>query len=130
MYFAMLKQLRHDHTQLLDISPKYSYGLMEEERLQILSSITEVQKTVIRRNFIQNTLREVFRDGMTENLLMQFVELHAPEGVAEISTKHREVYDKRHTQITEKIEALQAEQVQTTEKVADQLASENNRFAD
>lgn len=131
MYFAMLKQLRHDHIELLGISPKHCYGLTDEERLQILSNLTELQKTVIRRDFIQNTLREAFRGGITEDLLMQFAEQHAPEGVAEIKVKHQEVYDKRHARITEKIEAIQAEQVQAEpEETTEQPAESDNPFAD
>ena len=131
MYFAMLKQLRHDHIELLGISPQYSYGLTDTERMQVLSNLTEEQKTVIRRDFIQNTLREAFRNGITEGLLMEFANQHAPEGVTEIKAKHAEVYDKRHARITEKIEAIQAEQVQTEpETVAEQPAQEDNPFAD
>lgn len=118
MYFAMLKQLRHDHAELLlGVSPRHSYGLTDEERMKILSNLTEVQKTVIRRDFIQNILREAFRDGITEDFLMKFAEQHAPEGVAEIKAKHQEVYDKRHTRIAEKIKAIQTEQAESTTEV-------------
>lgn len=57
--------------------------------MQVLSNLTEEQKTVIRRDFIQNTLREAFRNGITEGLLMEFANQHAPEGVTEIKAKQR-----------------------------------------
>lgn len=124
MYYAMLKHIRHDHINLLGITPKHGYLLTDEERMQILSNLTETDKTIIRRDFIMDTLKEAFRDETTANLLMEFAEQHAPEELATIKAKHAEVYDKRHTRISEKIAAIQAEQAEEPTSIKDE-PSEN-----
>ncbi|NCC08928.1 MAG: ParB/RepB/Spo0J family partition protein [Bacteroidia bacterium] len=106
--FAMLKQLRNEHFGLMGIEES-KYYLRDKERLQIVMNLTEIQKIIIRRDFIQNTLKDAFRDDATSELLLAFAEQHAPDALAEIKNKYNEVYERRHQRITEKIDAINAQ---------------------
>lgn len=107
-YFAMLKQLRSEHFELMGIEQGGKYYLSDKERLQIAMNLTETQKTIIRRDFIFNTFKDAYRDDVTAELLLAFAEQHASDRLVEIKSKHNEVYEKRHQRITEKIDAINA----------------------
>jgi len=108
-YFAMLKQLRSEYFGLMGIDQESKYYLSDKERLQIVMNLTEIQKTIISRDFILNTLKDAFRDDATSEFLLAFAEQHAPDALAEIKNKHNEVYEKRHLRIIEKIDAINAQ---------------------
>lgn len=107
-YFAMLKYLRRESYEKVGVvteNGRYHF-LTDEDRMQIVNNLTEQAKDIIRRDFILNTLKEAFRDGVTAELLMEFAKQHAPDKLNEISEKHQAVYDKRHIRIMEKITAI------------------------
>ena len=108
-YFAMLKQLRSEHFGLMGVKQENKYYLSDKERLQIVMNLTEIQKTIISRDFILNTLKDAFRDDATSEFLLAFAEQHAPDALAGIKNKHNEVYEKRHLRIIEKIDAINAQ---------------------
>ena len=69
-------------------------------------NLTEIQKIIIRRDFIFNTFKDTYRDDVTAKLLLAFAEQHASDRLVEIKSKHNEVYEKRHQRIMEKINAI------------------------
>ncbi|MEG1523276.1 MAG: hypothetical protein RR455_12560 [Bacteroidales bacterium] len=107
-YFAMLSFTRQEHFATLGITEK-RYHLFEDDKIQINNNLTEEMKNIIRRDFIIAHLKGAFRTGVTEDLLLEFTEQHIPDGLAEIRAKHQEVYDKRHARITDKIDAIHAQ---------------------
>lgn len=139
-YYAMLSTLRFENFEKvgIDTTDKSKYHhLQGDEKLQVISNLTEQTKSIIRRDFILNTLKEAFRDDATSELLLEFAEQHAPEDLAKIQSTHREVYDKRHTRITEKIEAIEAQERASSEQstvmkesLVEQTCIETNPFAD
>lgn len=116
-YFAMLSFTKQEHFSTLGITEK-RYHLYEDDKLQIINNLTDEAKNIIRRDFIIAHLKGAFRTGVTEDLLLEFAEQHIPDGLVEIKAKHHEVYDKRHARITEKIEAIHAQNM--AEETADE----------
>lgn len=108
-YFGMLSFIKQEHFVELGIFEK-RYHLCDDDKLQIINNLTDEMKNTIRRDFIVAHLKDAFREGATEDLLLEFTHQHLPEQLAEIKTKHNEVYDKRHERIVEKIEAIQAQE--------------------
>lgn len=113
-YFGMLSFIKQEHFVELGIFEK-RYHLCDDDKLQIINNLTDEMKNTIRRDFIVAHLKDAFREGATEDLLLEFTRQHLPEQLAEIKTKHNEVYDKRHERIVEKIEAIQAQEVTEAE---------------
>ena len=107
-YFAMLSFTRQEHFVALGITEK-RYHLCDDDKLQIINNMTDEMKDTIRRDFIIAHLKGAFRTGVTEDLLLEFAEQHIPDELAEIKAKHQEMYDKRHARITEKLEAIHAQ---------------------
>jgi len=77
--------------------------------MQIINNLSNEMKDTICRDFIIAHLKGAFRTGVTEDLLLEFAEQHIHDELAEIKAKHKEVYDKRHARITEKLEAIHAQ---------------------
>jgi ParB family chromosome partitioning protein len=80
--------------------------LSDEEKIQIINSLTEEQKTVIRRDFLVKHLSDAFGVSKKSYLMLEFARLHFPEALAETENRYNEVYAKRHERITERLEAL------------------------
>ena len=102
-YFAMLKKLRVEHFNLMGVIIEGKYFLSDDDKVRIINNLTEDVKNVIRREFILSTFKDAFRDDLTAELLKEYAQQHSPEKLAEIESKHIEVYEKRHLRITEKI---------------------------
>ena len=102
----MLKEVRKEHFNLLDVRIDGTYFLSDDDKVRIINNLTEEVKNVIRREFILSTFKDAFRDDLTAELLKEYAQKHAPEELAKIEQKHIEVYEKRHLRITEKIGAI------------------------
>ena len=105
-YFSMLKDIRREHFNLMDVVIEGAFYLSSDDKVRIINNLTEDVKNVIRREFIQSTFRDAFKGNLTADLLKEYAEQHTPEELAEIEQKHNEVYEKRHLHITEKIGAI------------------------
>lgn len=106
----MLSFIKQEHFVELGIFEK-RYHLCDDDKLQIINNLTDEMKNTIRRDFIVAHLKDAFREGATEDLLLEFTRQHLPEQLAEIETRHNEVYDKRYEKIAGKIEVIQAQEM-------------------
>ena len=104
MYYIMLSSLRKDNYQKIGFKSPY---FSNEEKIEAVSSLTEEQKNIIRRDFIVRYLPENSSDRQQSNLLIEFANLHFPDVVSQIKEQYNEVYKKRHIRIEERIRELQ-----------------------
>ena len=58
MYFFMLSELRRSHYPAVGLKENDYYGLTDEKKLKIAKSLTEGQKTVIRRDYLYSHLTD------------------------------------------------------------------------
>jgi ParB family chromosome partitioning protein len=102
----MLEDVKREHfTQLLG-SPTENWHLNDEQKFQIINSLTEEQKTLISRDFLIKHLSNTFGVSKKSYLMLEFARLHFPEALAETENKYNAVYQKRHERITEQLDAL------------------------
>ncbi|MFR9611323.1 MAG: ParB/RepB/Spo0J family partition protein [Rikenellaceae bacterium] len=105
IYFAQAKQLRQENFAKVGIDPDKHY-LTDCDRWDLVQRLTDEIKTIIKRDFIVNTLRDAQRANYTAVMLYGYAEQHANDRFNEIQESHNEVYNKRHARIEEKIERL------------------------
>ena len=125
VYFAMLAQLQRRHFPLFGIKDQ-PFALDEKQRMKIVAKLTDVQKTVIKRDFISHFLCENGHgDNNASKLLRDFANMHFPDQYGLVKATHEEEYQKRHERLEERIKemkkaekkaAREAEKQQTTEK--------------
>ena len=121
MYFFMLSKLRRSHYKAIGLKENDYYGLTDEKKLQIASTLTEEQKTVIRRDYLYSHLTERTNTvaDTKGGLLLAFAKQHLPKKTAEIEATHAEDYGKKNTRLDERIAGLKkAEQPAKAEKTA------------
>jgi ParB family chromosome partitioning protein len=106
LYFAMLDDLNSEHFTLFLKKPQNKWHLTDEDKITVINSLTEEQKTVIRRVYLVKYLSDTFGLAKKSYLMLEFARLHFPEVLAETETRHNTVYQKRHERITERLEAL------------------------
>lgn len=58
VYFFMLSKLRRSHYKAIGLKGNDYYGLTDEQKLKIASTLAEEQKTVIRRDYLYSHLTE------------------------------------------------------------------------
>lgn len=109
MFFFMLTdKLEQKHFKLFGI--KDAHYLKEEDKMKIISSLTEKRKTVLMRDFMRDYF-ESHANGkyLVSKLYMEFAAEHFPEEHAVIRAKYEEVYNKRSGRIEEKLSVLERE---------------------
>ncbi|MDR1090065.1 MAG: ParB/RepB/Spo0J family partition protein [Prevotella sp.] len=108
MYFFMLSKLRRSHYKAIGLKENDYYGLTDEKKLQIASTLTEEQKTVIRRDYLYSHLtdRTATVADTKGGLLLAFAKQHVPKKTAEIEATHAEDYGKKNTRLDERIAGL------------------------
>jgi ParB family chromosome partitioning protein len=106
LYFVMLSDLKKEHVSLFSKDPD-KWHLTEEEKISAINSLTEEQRTIIRRDYLVKHLSDTIGTAKKSFLMLEFARLHFPEQLAETENKYNEVYTKRHERIVEKMEALQ-----------------------
>lgn len=116
LYYSMLPKLRAETRKVLGIESRW--GLTGEETLTILKNLTDEIKILITRDFIIANLMEANGVSLKSKFMLDFVRQHRPEEVAEVETKHNDVYKKRHDRIEERITAIE-NQEQTQEQEQD-----------
>ncbi|MFI3303992.1 MAG: ParB/RepB/Spo0J family partition protein [Rikenellaceae bacterium] len=107
-YFCMAKSLRSENFAKVGIDPEKHY-LTDCDRWHLVQSLTEEQKTIIKRDFIVSNFSDAARGNYTAVMLMDYAKQHTPDKFEEIQATHNEVYEKRHTRIEEKIAAIEKE---------------------
>ena len=116
MYYFMMMHLRKYRAKLFGVSMQ-GYGSIEaEKRLKIVQSLTEEQKTAIRRDFLYRHLKDASAHYTDGDLLMDFAKMHMPDKTAKIEADHKAVYDKKNARLDERIAGLKAEAKKAAKK--------------
>lgn len=109
MYFFMLSKLRRHNYKVVGLKENDYYGyLTDEKKLKIASSLTEEQKTVVRRDYLYSHLTDGTRTVGDEKggMLLAFSKQHLPEKTEEIVSTHKEDYSKKNARLDERITGL------------------------
>lgn len=121
MYFFMLSKLRRCHYPAVGLKENDYYGLTDEKKLKIAKSLTEQQKTVIRRDYLYSHLTDRTNTVADEKggMLLAFSRQHLPEKTAGIVTAQAAEYGKKNARLDERIAGLKkAEKKAKTEAKA------------
>ncbi|MDU1892121.1 MAG: ParB/RepB/Spo0J family partition protein [Dysgonomonas sp.] len=108
MYFFMLSKLRRSHYPAVGLKENDYYGLTDEKKLKIAKSLTEEQKTVIRRDYLYSHLTDRTNTvaDIKGGMLQAFASQHLPEKTAGIITAQAEEYGKKNARLDERIAGL------------------------
>jgi ParB family chromosome partitioning protein len=105
LYFILFAFLRKDNHGKFGI--KDGQAISEEEKLNLMTSLSGEQENALRRDFIIYALSQTSGDGLKSQLLLEFATLHFPDRVAKIKQQCNEVYRKKHERIEARIRELQ-----------------------
>lgn len=106
MYFIMLTKLQRKHYPLCGIKDQ-PIRLDEEQRMKIVAKLTDAQKAVIKRDFINHFLCEdAYGDNSASKLLRDFANMHFPDQYGLAKATHEEEYQKRHERLDERIKEM------------------------
>lgn len=106
MYFIMLTRLQRKHYPLCGIKDQ-PVPLDEKQRMKIVAKLTDGQKTVIKRDFINHFLCEnAYGDNSASKLLRDFANMHFPDQYGLAKATHEEEYQKRHERLDERIKEM------------------------
>lgn len=114
LYYILLDKLQDKHYKLFGINEKYY--LESKTKVKIVGKLTEEQKTLIKRDFINSYLREYSHDQHTSKLLLDFAKMHYPDKFNFISATHDEEYQQRHLRLMERIEVIKVRQKASEQK--------------
>jgi ParB family chromosome partitioning protein len=110
MYFFMLTKLRRHNYKAVGLKENDYYGyLTDDKKLKIASSLTEEQKTVVRRDYLYSHLTDGTRTVGNEKggMLLAFSKQHLPEKTEEIVSVQKEEYGKKNARLDERIAELE-----------------------
>lgn len=106
MYFIMLTKLQRKHYPLCGIKDQ-PIRLDEKQRMKIVAKLTDAQKTVIKRDFINHFLCEdAYGDNSASKLLRDLANMHFPDQYGLAKATHEEEYQKRHERLDERIKEM------------------------
>lgn len=106
LYFIMLTKLQRRHYPLCGIKDQ-PMPLDEKQRMKIVAKLTDAQKTVIKRDFINHFLCEdAYGDNSASKLLRDFANMHFPDQYGLAKATHEEEYQKRHERLDERIKEM------------------------
>ena len=108
MYFFMLSKLRRNHYKAVGLKENDYYGMTDEKKQKIVASLTEEQKTVIRRDYLYSHLtdRTTTTADTKGGMLQAFARQHLPEQTAKAEATHKEDYGKKNARLDERIDGL------------------------
>lgn len=116
MYFFLLSKLRRSHYKAVGLKENDYYGyLTDEKRFEIASTLSEEQKTVIRRDYLYShmTDRTATVADTKGGLLLALAKQHLPKKTAEIEAAHAEDCGKKNARLDERIAGLKKAEKQT-----------------
>ena len=106
LYFIILTWLQRKHYPLCGIKDQ-PMPLDEKQRMKIVAKLTDVQRTVIKRDFINHFLCEnAYGDNSASKLLRDFANMHFPDQYGLAKATHEEEYLKRHERLGERIKEM------------------------
>lgn len=124
MYFIMLTKLQRKHYPLCGIKDQ-PIRLDEKQRMKIVAKLTDAQKTVIKRDFINHFLCEdAYGDNSASKLLRDFANMHFPDQYGLAKATHEEEYQKRHERLDERIKEIKKAEKAATKEAEQQPATE------
>ena len=124
VYFAMLAQLQRRHFPLFGIKDQ-PFALDEKQRMKIVAKLTDAQKTVIKRDFINHFLCENGHgDNNASKLLRDFANMHFPDQYGLVKATHEEEYQKRHERLEERIKEMKKAEKKAAKEAEKQQAAE------
>lgn len=101
----MLDKLRRNHYKAVGLKENDYYGSMSDEKKQkFIATLTEEQKTVIRRDYLYSHLTER-TTTVSDNkggMLLAFSTQHLPEKTAGIVAGYKDEYGKKNTRLDER----------------------------
>ncbi len=106
MYFFLLSKLRRSHYKAVGLKENDYYGyLTDEKRFEIASTLSEEQKTVIRRDYLYShmTDRTATFSDTKGGLLLALAKQHLLKKTAEIEATHAEDYGRKNARLDERI---------------------------
>ncbi|MDL2255596.1 ParB/RepB/Spo0J family partition protein [Parabacteroides sp. OttesenSCG-928-K15] len=109
MYFFMLTKLRRHNYKAVGLKENDYYGyLTDEKKMKIVKSLTEEQKTIVRRDYLYSHLTDGTRTVGNEigGMLLAFSRQHLPEKTEEIVNVQKEEYGKKNARLDERIAGL------------------------
>ena len=116
LYFIMLTKLQRKHYPLCGIKDQ-PIQLDEKQRMKIVAKLTDAQKTVIKRDFINYFLCEdAYGDNSASKLLRDFANMHFPDQYGLAKATHEEEYQKRHERLDERIKEMKKAEKAATPK--------------
>ena len=102
LYFIILTWLQRKHYPLCGIKDQ-PMPLDEKQRMKIVAKLTDVQRTVIKRDFINHFLCEnAYGDNSASKLLRDFANMYFPDQYGLAKATHEEEYQKRHERLGER----------------------------
>ncbi|HAZ50173.1 MAG TPA: chromosome partitioning protein ParB [Bacteroides sp.] len=120
MYFIMLTRLQRKHYPLCGIKDQL-IRLDEKQRMKIVAKLTDVQRTVIKRDFIRHFLCEdAYGDNSASKLLRDFANMHFPDQYGLAKATHEEEYQKRHERLDERIKEMRKAEKAATKEAGQQ----------
>ena len=120
LYFFLFKSLRRTHYKAAGLKEDDYYRLSDEKLLLHVATLTEEQKTVIRRDYLYSHLTS----GTTTvadtkgGMLLSFAKLHLPELTAHTEAAHNEAYGKKNERLDERIKALKEQEKKAKKEAA------------
>ena len=106
LYFIILTWLQRKHYPLCGIKDQ-PMPLDEKQRMKIVAKLTDVQRTVIKRDFINHFLCEnAYGNNSASKLLRDFANMHFPDQYGLAKATHEEEYQKRHERLGERIKEM------------------------
>ena len=107
MNFVMLPCLKAKHYEFFGIPEGQT--ITEEIRFNLHNSLSDEQKTVLKREFLLYWMVQTLRIDKKSALLIEWVKYHFPDEMAEIEAFHDEEYQKQREVIQEQINKIQSE---------------------
>lgn len=103
IYFFLLSSLRKEHYEAVGLTDRKSqFALSDSEKMTIIANLNAKTKAIICRDFLIDNFKGAYRDNAIADLLLSFAKKHMPEELANIETKYKDVYEKRHQRIEER----------------------------
>lgn len=108
MYFFMLSALRRHNYKAVGLKDNDYYGLSDERKLKIAQSLTEEQKTVVRRDYLYSNLTNGANtvSNTKGGMMLAFSKQHLPEKTEAVVTARQEEYGKKNARLDERIAGL------------------------
>lgn len=106
VYFFMLSSVRKVNFKELGVKSEFACSLSEGEKMRIVANLNAKTKAIIRRDYLLSNFREAHPKSHSASLMLDYAKKHMPDELARIESEHKEVYDKRHQRLTERIDAI------------------------